>query len=182
MKLKGFAITLALVLVVFGLISIAPKGIAPVAPAVFAQSDHAAPHCVPVGGMIMTNLMTANPPATLGTATGDLRGAVSATILNVSGGANGTTIFSVQHHFVTESGDTITLAPANATVAPVGPNLVAVVSYPVQITGGTGKFAGATGTFHNIGEVSLPNYPDLAGLQTVFRYSGTVCFAAPNNP
>jgi hypothetical protein len=84
----------------------------------------------------------------------------------------------VQHHLVTETGDTITVAPAQATVAPVGPGLFAVVNYPVQITGGTGKFAGATGTFDNIGEVRLPNFPDLTGGTTVFRYSGEVCFAS----
>lgn len=181
MKLRGIVVVLALVALVFVLPAIAPKGVAPPAPVVFAESGEAAPRCVPVGGMIMTNLTVTDPPTTLGTVTGDLRGAVSATILNVSGGANGTTVFNVQHHFVTEAGDTIASAPANATVAPVGPGLVAVVSYRVQITGGTGKFVNATGTIHNIGEVSLPNFPSLAGLETIFRYSGQVCFAAGGN-
>lgn len=178
MTLKRLAVTLALVTLVIALLAFAPRNATNPVSVAFAQSEDAAPHCIPVGGMIMTNLTVTDPPTTLGTATGDLRGAVSATILNVSGGANGTTVFTVQHHFVTEAGDTITLAPANATVAPVGPGLVAVVSYPVQVTGGTGKFASATGTIHNIGEVSLPNFPGLAGLETVFRYSGQVCFAA----
>jgi hypothetical protein len=87
---------------------------------------------------------------------------VAATILKVSPGPSGTTIFSVQHHFVTEAGDTILLKPAEATVTPVTPTLFAVVTYPVEIIGGTGKFAGATGSFNSIGEVDIPNYPDLA--------------------
>ena len=40
-----------------------------------AQSPNAQPHCTPVGGSVMTNFIT--PDTTLGTATGDLRGAVS---------------------------------------------------------------------------------------------------------
>jgi hypothetical protein len=182
MKLRRLVVTLALFASVFVLLAIAPRGVTPPAPVVLAAPEQAAPHCVPVGGMIMTNLIVADPPTTLGTATGDLRGAVSASILNVSAGANGTTVFTVQHHFVTEAGDTVTVAPAMATVAPVGPGLVAVVSYPLQITGGTGKFASATGTLQAIGEVSLPNSPGLAGLETGFRYSGQVCFAARQNP
>jgi hypothetical protein len=175
MKFRRLVVILAVVALVFALPAIAPKGVTLPAPAVLAAPEQASPHCIPVGGMIMTNLIVPDPPTTLGTATGDLRGAVSASILSVSGGANGTTVFTVQHHFVTEAGDTITVAPAIATVAPVGPGLVAVVSYPLQITGGTGKFAGATGMLQAIGEVSLPNFPTFAGLATVFRYSGQVC-------
>jgi hypothetical protein len=48
------------------------------------------------------------------------------------------------------------------------------VSYPVTITGGTGKFAGAAGTLENIGEV------DLNTLRTVFRYQGDVCLQTPS--
>jgi hypothetical protein len=181
MKLRRVVVTLALFALVFVVLAIAPRGVTPPASVVLAAPEQAAPHCVPVGGTVTTNLIVADPPTTLGTVTGDLRGAVSATILSVFGGANGTTVFTVQHHFVTEAGDTLIWAPANATVAPVGPGLVAVVSYPMQLTGGTGKFAGATGTLHNIGEVSLPNFPGLAGLETVFRYTGQVCFAEPDH-
>jgi len=58
----------------------------------------------------MTNLAVINQATTLGTQTGDLAGAVSAVILSVTPGANGTTVFKVQHHFVTEAGYTITAA------------------------------------------------------------------------
>jgi hypothetical protein len=131
-------------------------------------------HCVPVGGMLMTNFGAIDQFTTMGAATGDLRGAVSGTLLGApQPGAGGTLVFRVQHHWVTESGDTITFDTAVATTAPVqnSQTLFAIVTYPVHITGGTGKFAGAIGDIKNIGEV------DLAAQATVFRYSGQVCFA-----
>ena len=131
-------------------------------------------HCVPVGGMLMTNFGAIDQFTTMGTATGDLRGAVSGTLLGApQPGADGTLVFRVQHHWVTESGDTLTFDTAVATTAPVqnSQTLFAIVTYPVHITGGTGKFAGAIGDIKNIGEV------DLAAQATVFRYSGQVCFA-----
>jgi hypothetical protein len=52
---------------------------------------------------------------------GDLRGAVAATILNVAPGSNGTTVFTVQHHFVTQAGDAILVDQATATTKEVTP-------------------------------------------------------------
>src|SRR5215212_10943442 len=77
-----------------------------------AQSPHAQPHCTPVGGSVLTNFVT--PDTTLGTATGDLRGAVSATLLGVAPAADGTVVFTVQHHWTTESGDTVEVKVAEA--------------------------------------------------------------------
>jgi len=120
--------------------------------------------------MVMTNLGAVDPATTMGTATGDLRGAVGATILSTE--ANGNTLaLRVQHHWVTESGDMLTIDPAVATTTQVSPGLYAVVTYPVHLRGGTGKFAGATGDLTNIGEA------DLVSGQIVLRYSGKVCFA-----
>jgi len=132
-------------------------------------------HCIPVGGMVMTNFGAVDQNTTLGIATGDLRGAVAATLLGApQPGAGGTVVFRIQHHWVTESGDAITVDPAAATTVPLSNTLFAVVSYPVHITGGTGKFAGATGDVTNIGEADLVK-------GTVFRYSGQVCFASPED-
>ena len=129
-------------------------------------------HCVPVGGMLMTNFGAIDANTTMGTATGDLRGAVSGTLLGApQPGAGNTLVFHIQHHWVTESGDTLTFDPATATTVPLSQTLFAILTYPVHITGGTGKFAGATGDLTNIGEV------DLKAAATVFRYSGQVCFA-----
>jgi hypothetical protein len=123
--------------------------------------------------MLMANLGAADANTTMGYATGDLKGAVGATILNIESQNNGATlIFTVQHHWVTESGDTLAIDPAKATVEQVGgpqSTRYGVVSYPVHLKGGTGRFAGATGDFITMGEA------DLATGQLVFRYSGNLC-------
>jgi len=79
--------------------------------------------------MIMTNLGVVDPATTLGTVTGDLRGSVAATILSTEGTGN-TLILHVQHHWVTESGDTLDFDPATATTTQVAPGLYAIVTYP----------------------------------------------------
>src|SRR5467141_614447 len=92
-------------------------------------------HCTTAGGMLMTNLGAVDPATTMGVATGDLKGAVGATILSTEVNGN-MLIFHVQHLWVTESGDTLALDPATATTTPVAPGLYAVVSYPVHLKGG----------------------------------------------
>lgn len=128
------------------------------------------PGCVVVGGTILTNFGAIDANTTMGSATGDLRGAVSGTLLGAPApGPGGTVVFHVQHHWVTESGETLTFDPATATTVPLSPTLFAIVSYPVHLTGGTGKFTGAKGDLTAIGEVDLVK-------GTVFRYSGQVCY------
>jgi len=130
-------------------------------------------HCTPAGGMLMTNLGAVDPATTMGVATGDLKGAVGATILSTE--VNGNTLtFHVQHHWVTESGDTLTFDPATATTTLVAPGLYAVVSYPTHLSGGTGKYAKASGDFTSIGEA------DLNAGQIVLRYTGKICWAGSN--
>ena len=137
------------------------------------QTGTADAHCVTVGGSISTNLGVIDANTTLGTATGDLRGALAAKILGISQVGNNT-VFSVQHHWVTESGETLVIDPATATSTQVAPGLFAIINYSLHISNGTGKFAGATGDLHLIGEVNLNTG------QTVFRYTGQVCFAEPD--
>jgi len=132
------------------------------------------PHCTHVGGSILTNFGSVDANTTLGPATGDLRGAVAATLTSPpQPGPNGTVLFHVQHHWVTESGDNIYFDPAVATTVPLSQTRFAFTSYPVHISGGTGKFAGATGDLTSIGEADLQ-----AG--TAIRYSGQVCTAEPD--
>jgi hypothetical protein len=127
-------------------------------------------HCQSTSGSIITNFGVVDANTTLGTATGDLKGAVAATVLSVTPNPDGTVSFHIQHHWVTEAGDTINIDPATAVTMPLSQTLFAVVNYPVHISGGTGRFAGATGDLTSIGEADL-----VAG--TVFRYSGKVCYA-----
>ncbi len=64
--------------------------------------------------------------AALGPASGDLSGAVAASILGVAPGANGTTVFTVQHHWVTDAGHAIFFKLVEATVAPVALGFLAL--------------------------------------------------------
>jgi hypothetical protein len=120
--------------------------------------------------MLMTNLGAVDEATTMGPVTGDLKGAVGATILDTESNGN-KLVFHVQHHWVTEAGDTLTFSPATATTTQVAAGLYAVVTYPVHLTGGTGRYAHATGDFNAIGEA------DLNSGQIVLRYSGQLCFA-----
>jgi hypothetical protein len=139
-----------------------------------AQPPSGDDHCALVGGTIMTNFGAVDQNTTLGTATGDLRGGISATLLGApQPGPGNTLIFHVQHHWVTEAGDTINSDPATAVTVPLSKTLFAIVTYPVHITGGTGKFAGATGDLTAIGEVDLVK-------GTVFRYTGEICYEDQN--
>jgi hypothetical protein len=144
-----------------------------VRPAAKAQphSDPNGRHCTHVGGSLITNFGAVDANTTLGPATGDLRGAVAATLLTQpQSGPNGTVIFNIQHHWVTESGDNIQFERAAAVSIPLSQTRFAIISYPTHITGGTGKFAGASGNLDALGEADLQ-----AG--TTLRYSGEVCFA-----
>jgi hypothetical protein len=79
-------------------------------------------HCTPIGGMLMTNLGAVDQNTTMGPATGDLAGAVGATISNTQ--VNGDSlVLHVQHHWVTASGDTLFIDPAIATTSQVGKGL-----------------------------------------------------------
>jgi len=147
----------------------------------FAQSDSASPHCAKVGGGITTNFIAQDQTA--GTATGDFEGAVGVKVLSVIGqfGNGKPVILTVQHFWVTETGDTLLLEVAEATGYPCpSPSLpglyTAVYEKPVKILGGTGKFQGATGEIKAWGAV------DLGAGQLTLRYSGTLCLKSPSKP
>ena len=152
-------------------------------PCLFAHGDEN--KCKEVSGGFVTNILnesgTVNGEtfiaATLGTATGDLAGGLGVYILSIAPGANNSTVAKVHHHWVTTAGDTIFLADATATGYQVGPfsgvSAVADDSYVVNIIGGTGRFAGATGQLSTIGVL------DTNQGKVVLRYQGTICFARP---
>ena len=126
--------------------------------------------CVPVGGTIMTNLGAIDAQTTMGTATGDLRGAVGAKILSTDG-----VNFVIEHHWVTEAGDTILFNPVTEVATPLNPTSLHIfgltLPQPIQVIGGTGRFDSATGSIGAFGSL------DFVPGQTVFRYSRQVCFA-----
>ena len=134
-----------------------------------AASSQTLTKCPAMGGMILTDLGVWDPSSTFGYATGDLKGSVGVTILSTQAQGNNL-ILNVQHHWVSESGDVISLDPATAYTTQVADGVYAVVSYKFHINGnGTGKFAGASGDGSAIGEA------DLANGRLVFRYTGTLC-------
>ena len=127
--------------------------------------------CSAVGGAILTNLggfgLIDGTPTTLGVATGDLKGALGVQILSAS---SDFTSITVQHHWVTDDGETLAIDPATVHGTFVAPGLLAVTEYKVHLSGGTGRFANATADLSSIGEV------DFNTGHAVLRYSGTVCY------
>ena len=141
---------------------------------VSAMAADAVPRCQPVGGTISTNFGGVDVQTTLGPATGDLGGSVACTVLSQpTPGAGGVFSIAIQNHWVTASGDTIELERSVATAAQPTPGLFAILSYPVRVKGGTGRFSGATG------ELSLDSgvvdFRSPAGGRAVFRYDGKIC-------
>jgi hypothetical protein len=134
-----------------------------------AAASGQAKKCTPIGGMILTDFGVWDSSSTFGYATGDLKGSVGVSILSMQQTGN-TLVLNVQHHWVSESGDIISVDPATATTTQVAPGLYAVANYPFHINGnGTGKFAGVSGDGTAIGEADLVNG------RLVFRYIGTLC-------
>ncbi|HTQ57509.1 MAG TPA: hypothetical protein VMI94_23730 [Bryobacteraceae bacterium] len=144
-------------------------GLLMAAPYIFAGHTS---RCEPVGGSISTNFL--DQASTLGVATGSLAGGVGVDIEGTSPGPSpGSLVFHNHHKWVTTGGDTIFFADADATAYPV-PELpgLYLLSYMsgVTITGGTGRFNGASGSLQVFGSVN-----NNAG-QIVLRYGGQVCY------
>ena len=171
----GLLLSLAFVVVAFA----AERRAFQPTPVAYARGSSSGSHCRHVGGTVMTDFGAIDATTTMGTATGDLRGAVSGSIVGVpQSGQGGTVIFHVQHHWVTDSGDQLFFEQATATTMPLGSGLFAILTYPVYPNGGTGEFANVNGgEIDNIGEAHCDNSACSAG-QTIFRYSGQVCFAS----
>jgi len=162
-------------------------------PCLFAYGDRK--NCKEVSGGVVTNFQTESGTVkfgdgngqsflftTLGTATGDLAGGIGVYIFSFTpGSATVPAVAKVHHHWVTEAGDTIFAQDATATAYQVGPfagvYAVADDSYIVNIIGGTGRFAGASGTLKVIGVLDT-SQRDPTQCKVVLRYQGTICFAS----
>jgi hypothetical protein len=133
------------------------------------------PHCTDLGGVILTNVggfgQIDGSPTTMGVATGDLKGAIGVQIVSATPDF---TSITVQHHWVTENGETLNLGRATLHGIFVAPGLLAVTEYNAHLRGGTGRFANATGDTSYIGEI------DFNTGHVVLRYSGNVCLAGSN--
>ena len=154
-----------------------------IAPCLFAHGDEK--NCKEVSGGIVTNVLDESGMVngmkfgltTLGTVTGDLGGAIGVYFFTITGVGGPTVVATVHHHWVTEAGDTIFLQDATATAFKVGTlsgvYAVGDDSYTVNIIGGTGRFAGATG------KLSTSGVLDISQGKVVLRYQGEICFAQP---
>jgi hypothetical protein len=132
-------------------------------------------HCAPVGGTFMTNIGGFGDNTTLGIITGDIKGAVGVQILGVTSDDGSTTV-ALQNHLVTETGDTVFIDPAKAIGVFVAPGLLAITNYHFHLSGGTGRFQGATGDMSAIGEADF-NTGHLIG-----RYTGQLCTVVSGTP
>ncbi len=153
----------------FLLLSFVPNNLFRLTPTASAEEERS--HCVPVSGALMTNIGAIAGVTNLGPASGDLAGSLAATILGQN--SNGT--YNVQHYWVTAAGETITLKKAvlTPTYPTNDPGIVAVPwgNYRSYISGGTGKFEGASGYLDYFGMA------DFYKNTLVLRYRGQVCYA-----
>jgi hypothetical protein len=129
--------------------------------------------CHEVSGSISASVVT-NPHVStglaLGTVTGNLAGATMATF-TATPESNGNLNLVLHHNFVTDSRDSLTTTDTGTLVPVPGLPGVFRMSVNYTITGGTGRFANATGSLQNHGEADLNT-----GLLTL-TYSGQVCTA-----
>jgi hypothetical protein len=136
-----------------------------------AAAEAEEPNCAQVGGGIVTNFLDTTD--TLGTATGDLSGGLGVSVLSVTpGSGGGPTIYHVHHHWVTTTGDTLLFNDADLSAFPTGVSGAVLAKYVkgIDLIGGTGRYANATGNLAVFGAV------DLNQGQLTLRYSGTICF------
>jgi hypothetical protein len=127
--------------------------------------------CRHVSGSISANVVTNANVSTglaLGNVTGGLAGATMATFI-VSAGSGGDLNLLLHHNFVTNSRDSLNTSDTGTLIPVPGLANFYRMSVNYTITGGTGKFAGATGSLQNHGEADLTS-----GLLTL-TYSGQVC-------
>jgi hypothetical protein len=128
--------------------------------------------CHEVAGGIITNFV--DGADTLGSATGDLAGGLGVHVISQQQGPGGTILITVQHHWVTSTGDTVSLDQATVTLFPTSVPGLYAASYleGVSLNGsGTGRLAGASGKIYGWGAA------DFSKGELVLRYSGKVCHA-----
>jgi hypothetical protein len=152
--------------------------------AALASAQTPGQNCTPVGGTLFTNVNAIENRINFGVVYGDLAGAVAAAIVSgpetIGFPAQGRQQirFTVQHYWVTDKGDLIYFKPATATADTTSKaNVVAITydNYVGTVSGGTGRFANATGTIKFMGTV------DFNENHLVLRYSGEVCLAGANH-
>jgi hypothetical protein len=138
--------------------------------------------CQNVAGKGEWTLIPSNDPLgrVLGPTTGSLKAAVSAHLVSLVPNPDGSLHATSVEVWVVGPQDTLQFA-GEATFTPVPGAPIGTVTDALTLTaiGGTGKFAGATGTINVTGTGYNLFGPDAAPGRTFFdvRYRGTVCTA-----
>ena len=146
------------------------------------QSQTAVQQCTSVSGTIAESVLplgaAPNDPIgrTLATVTGDLRGAKTAILVSVAPASNGGQTAVTKDVFVTEQKD-ILVGDGSAKFSPITtgipPNIEDVLT--IKITGGTGRYAKATGSLTVVGLGQ--NVGPGTGFFTL-TYTGSICVPA----
>lgn len=134
----------------------------------------AAPHiaaaaCRPVAGTIDATVVGGDPVNVLGNVSGDLAGATRAVLTGQSEDGNGAVNLTLEHDFVTDGRNSLKTTDEAVWTPVPGREGVYHMATSYTITGGTGAFAGATGSLINDGIADTTT-----GLVTL-RYAGEVC-------
>ncbi len=180
MTLRRMVSVLVLAGVVLSLLALVPNHLVRPTGVALAASQNGP--CLPVNGMLMTDINAIAGATNLGPASGDLAGSVAATIL----GQNSDGSYNVQHYWVTTAGDKIKFHQAvlhPTYPVPNDPDIVAVPwgNYRADIEpGGTGRFQNATGYIYASGMANFHS-DGLGPLTIVFRYTGQVCYNDTGN-
>lgn len=125
--------------------------------------------CRPVAGTIDATVVGGDPVNVLGNVSGDLAGSTRAVLTGQSEGDDGKVNLTLAHDFVTHGRSSLKTSDAAVWTPIPGQTGVFHMATNYTIEGGTGTFAGATGSLKNDGVADTNT-----GLVTL-RYSGEVC-------
>jgi len=124
-------------------------------------------NCAPVGGTFIINFVDQTNAAAL--LTGDLAGAARGLALKVEPGANGVINYTTTHAITTQGGDLLMTSDHSVLTPVQGQDKMYFFSQVQTVTGGTGRYANATGTLTEYGAFNA------AVAEGVLRYTGHVC-------
>lgn len=125
--------------------------------------------CHPVAGTIDAAIIGGEPTNVLGTVTGTLAGATRAVVNGQSQEDDGTIGLDLAHDFVTLAGGSLRTVDSAVWTPIPGHDGLFHMATDYSIEGGTGTWAGATGSLRNAGIADTAT-----GLLTL-RYEGEIC-------